>query len=323
MTAAIDTLSISRPSKADLIASLQPAIGERFGAPIAHLARAPSRYATSFFLENCDLTLEDGRLVSLVFKDLSPEALLGQARRTRPGFVYRPEREIEVYARLLAGANLGTAEAFPAAGARYWLFLERVDGVELYQVEDLRVWEQAARWLGGFHRRFGAEAAAALPGSVARYDAAWYRLWMRRATAFAPGEYRAAVRRLARGHDVVVKHLCDLPQTVIHGDFYASNVLTAGAGPAYRICPVDWERTAVGPGLLDLASLITGWDEESAGRIAAAYGGSCGFDHRSLAMCRLQNCIQWLGWAAGWTPPAEHRQDWLGDALRLADELGL
>ena len=30
-----------------------------------------------------------------------------------------------------------------------------------------------------------------------------------------------------------------------------------------------------------------------------------------------------LGSAAGWTPPAEHAQDWLAEALAAAQELGL
>jgi hypothetical protein len=33
--------------------------------------------------------------------------------------------------------------------------------------------------------------------------------------------------------------------------------------------------------------------------------------------------VQWLGWAEGWTPPAEHRHDWLGEGIALAERLGL
>jgi hypothetical protein len=29
--------------------------------------------------------------------------------------------------------------------------------------------------------------------------------------------------------------------------------------------------------------------------------------------------MQWLGWSAEWMPPAEHRHDWLGEALALAE----
>ena len=37
---------------------------------------------------------------------------------------------------------------------RYWLLLEKVAGVELWQVGDFAVWEDVARWLGAFHARF-------------------------------------------------------------------------------------------------------------------------------------------------------------------------
>jgi aminoglycoside phosphotransferase len=321
VTAAVKVLRSPGPATAEMLECLRPAAQEKFGAGVAGLTRTPSRYSTSFAIENCELTLTDGRVFPLVFKNLSPDALLPQARRARPSFVFAPEREIQVYRDLLAGAGLGTARLFAADDnpefRRYWLFIERVDGVELYQVEDLEVWKRAARWLGELHRRIAPEATGDLAASLTRYDAEWYRLWMRRAAAFTVDP---AIDRLVGCHGKVVEHLCALPPTVIHGDFYASNVLSAGEG---RICPVDWERASVGPGLLDLASLITGWDEASAARIARAYAGRFGVDHRSLAMCRLHQCIQWLGWSPGWAPPAEHRHDWLNCALRLVGELGL
>jgi hypothetical protein len=43
---------------------------------------------------------------------------------------------------------------------------------------------------------------------------------------------------------------------------------------------------------------------------------------RALDCCRLQLAVQRVGWARGWTPPASHRQDWLGQALHAAERLG-
>lgn len=321
MIAAADVLRTTQPATSKLLECLGREAEGQFGAGVAGLTRTSSRYSTSFAIENCELTLTDGRVIPLVFKNLSPEALLPQAYRTRPSFVFAPEREIQVYRHLLARAGLGTARLFAAednrAKGRYWLFVERVEGVELYQVDDLEVWKRAARWLGEMHRSLAPETTGALPVSLTRYDAEWYRLWMRRAAAFT---LDPAIDRVVRCHGRVVEHLCALPQTVIHGDFYASNVLSTEQG---RICPVDWERTSVGPGLMDLASLVTGWDEASAAQIARAYAGTFGVDYRSLAMCRLHLCIQWLGWSPAWAPPPDHRQDWLKSALRLAGELGL
>jgi hypothetical protein len=53
------------------------------------------------------------------------------------------------------------------------------------------------------------------------------------------------------------------PLTVIHGEFYASNVLIDDGIDGIRVCPVDWERAAIGPALIDLAALTGGnWTEE-------------------------------------------------------------
>lgn len=312
------------PSTAELLECLGTAVQRRLGTAPVSLTRRPYLYATSFALEACEMTLAGGEVVPLIFKNLSSAALMATARRTRPGFVYRPEREIEVYRRLLAGSGLGTAGLLAAevdpGRDRFWLFLERVAGVELYQVADRRVWQQAARWLKGMHRRLDPAAA---PESLTRLDAAWYRTWMQRAVRFAGAGTRRELRRLAAVHPKVVDRLCALPPAVIHGDLYASNVLTAPAAAGRRICPVDWERASVGPGLLDLASLVTGWDRPSAESIARAYAGPDPADLPSLAFCRLQLCIQWLGWSPEWHPPAEHRRDWLGEALQLAGELDL
>jgi hypothetical protein len=43
----------------------------------------------------------------------------------------------------------------------------------------------------------------------------------------------------------------------------------------------------------------------------------------ALDHCRLHLAVQWLGWSPGWSPPPEHAQDWLGEALGLAEKLGL
>jgi hypothetical protein len=43
----------------------------------------------------------------------------------------------------------------------------------------------------------------------------------------------------------------------------------------------------------------------------------------ALDLCHLHLAVQWLGWSPRWTPPPEHTHNWLDEALRLAEKLGL
>ena len=121
------------------------------------------------------------------------------------------------------------------------------------------------------------------------------------------------------------------PRALIHGEFYASNVLVRTDG-AQQICAIDWEMTAVGPGVVDLAALTSGnWSEDDRRSVEEAY--TDGLPERlrrepsefaiDLACARLHLAVQWLGWAPGWSPPVEHAQDWLRIAQSAAAELAL
>jgi hypothetical protein len=346
---------------AELRAALQHQLSRHFGRPctLTRLERRPSVYRTSFPLEELDLTLGDGTDLQLLFKDLNRQALTPEARRVKPAFLHEPLREIEVYQRLLAPAGLGTATCYgavvdPAAG-RYWLFLEKVPGVELYQVGDFTVWEEVARWLAGFHAHFARQDRLRTWVEAAylrHYTADEYRLWIRRAVEHQgqAGKNACPTDRLvwlAERYETVVERLVRLPATLIHGEFYASNVLTlarsasegaslsgASGWCGVRVCPVDWEMAALGPGLLDLAALTAGkWDDGQRTALARAYhaalaaedGQAPGLEAflETLDCCRLHLAIGWLGWSPEWSPPAEHAWDWRGEALHLAEKLRL
>lgn len=318
-----------------------------FGRPrrIVALERQPSAYSSSFAVEEWDARFEDGTSLQLIFKDLSPSSMLEAARASRPAFLYDPEREIEVYRTALQPDLLGPATCYGAVvdpGANcYWLFLERVPGVRLAEVGEFAVWEEAARWLARLHGRAspGGEAATRQTALV-RYDGDYFRLWMRRALTFLPrGDRELSQRsrdrfeRLAGRYEQVVRGLRALPGTLIHGEFYASNVIVGQAGGTVRICPVDWEMAAVGPGLVDLAALGAGkWSDREREALAHAYQEALGPGVLKLTqqafleafdLCRLHLAVQWLGWSPGRSPPPEHAHDWLGEALGVAEKLRL
>ncbi len=329
-----------QPSDSQVQEALAPALADAGLGAIAQLRRSPSSYRTSFPIENVDVTLADGAELALVLKQLSWGALDDDARRAKPDFLHDPLREPAVYASVLAPAALGTpryyASVCDASDERCWLFIERVEGYELYQVGDRGLWEEAARWLAGMHGQLARSLERDRDrGRLIEYDGAYYRRWIERALEFAhaPGQPPARARALGRlqaRYDGVIEELLALPATVIHGELYASNVLVDTRGPAPRVCPVDWELAAAGPGLVDLAALVSGdWSETDREAIVSAYreaaGGEGHAASRELALCRLHLAVQWLGWApaSDWIPPEGHRHDWLGDVLSLADALDI
>ena len=256
----------------------------------------------------------DGRPRRALFKDLS-------AAGSKPDFLHDPLREIAAYVDVLGPGKVDAPACYAATPHPPGLLLELVDGEPLWQVGDLRVWEQAARWLAELHGRRLERRAARLP----RYDAGYFRAWLPRARAFAPD---ARLDALVSSYERVVERLVSWPQVFVHGEFYPSNVLVEDG----RIRPVDWEMAGVGPGLLDLAALATGWAEESRERLAHAYfeacapplhGGGWGDVLDILEHCRLHLAVQWLGWSRDWSPPPEHAQDWLAEAGEAAARLGL
>lgn len=330
---------------------------ERAGGPasgpvlkVTGLDRRLSPYASSLPLEEVDIQMDGGFPVRAVLKDVSDDAPTPAARAARPPFALRPGREVEVYRHLLAPRAIGPRLLAASAGGpdqRSWLLLERVDGHPLFQEGRFPVWTEVARWLAGFHREFRASPELAEPGPVdlLSYDAAFLGECMARARERVEAEAGLAPARRERfqaiwaHHHTLVRRLTEASPTLVHGDFYPSNVLVSsdsdGSREEVRIRPVDWELCGVGTGLLDLAALVAGeWPEEAREQLALAYaeeaGLTLGHDGddpgpflEQLSWARLHVALRWLGSPSGWRPPGEHARDWAAEALRLADRLGL
>lgn len=338
------------PAAGLLHETLERALSRHFGSnrTIRQLRRRSSAYSSSYALENLELTLNGGKRLRLVFKDLSPSSVLKTAQRIRPGFLYRPEREIEIYQRVLDPCKLGTPICYGATRVpemnRYWLFLERVDGPLLWQRGRLKSWEQAAGWLAKLHTEYrtsGIHWKQSWVNHLVHYDEKLLGTWMTRAEAFIrrdqgydSPEGRRRFSRLADHYDRVIDRLLELPKSLIHGEFFPSNVILRPAATDRTICPVDWEMAAVGPGLIDLAALTAGkWRSEQKRAMIAAYrrGLELADDSppsvsellEAVDYCQLHLSVQLLGWAADWSPPQRHTQNWLGEAVRLSGALGL
>jgi Ser/Thr protein kinase RdoA (MazF antagonist) len=303
------------------------------------MERTPYPYATSFPLEELTLYFSDGSSATTIFKDLAWERLLADASRTKPRFLYEPRRSIETYRRILAPEGLGArchvAIAEPDV-PRYWLLLEKVPGVQLWQVGDFATWEGVARWLARFHARFANRVAAVRQANphLLEYNAQLLGVWLQRACAAlqtSPDTRARALLDILDGYDQVIDAIASLPVTLVHGEFYPLNILVGVEGSGAHVWPVDWEMAATGPGLLDLAALAGGWSASHRQRLVAAYHteiARLGADvptldatHLGVDLCRLHLALQWLGWSPGWVAKHGRDHDWLGEALDLARAL--
>jgi aminoglycoside phosphotransferase (APT) family kinase protein len=308
---------------ADVRAVLEPTYP---GRSIADVRTRPYPYATSFRLDEVTVDFDDGRRDVLILKDFDRARMLPDARQHRPVLADHDHREIETYRRVLAPAGIGPrcqAAVVDATMPRYWLVTERVRGVELWQIGDIAVWECVVRWIAQLHATFSGrrEFLAGHP-HLPVLDAAWFDDWTFRALArlSTSTDPRAeALGRALQGIDFAGEFAA-LPTTFVHGEFYPSNVMIGTDDCETRVYPIDWENAAIGPAMVDLAAIASGWDEVTEARLVRAYGLD-GCAERALLLCRLHLAIRWISWPERWIPPREHRQDWIGTALELVVRL--
>jgi thiamine kinase-like enzyme len=243
-----------------------------------------------------------------------------------------------VYERLLDGSSLDTprlyaSEVQPHTG-RYWMFLERVPGMQLRWTVEKTAWHRAAAWLARAHATLEPRVESDT-SPLLIHDAGYYRRWLHRAQAFtAPTDRdrRSRLAWVASHHESVIDVLIGLPRTVIHGEFYPSNILIDESTARGRVSVIDWEMAAMGPAVMDVAALIGGSlaaSDQAAlvasyrdARLKNGRDASESYGSQALACARLQFAVQWLGWSRDWSPPEEQRHDWLAEAVELGETMG-
>lgn len=329
------------PSDAELKAILTARLSMQGNhGQIAHIFCQPWNSFSSFRMEALSLTFEDGFLMPTLMKDVSPTGRLRFNQNLKPEFLYEPRREIEVYQTLLApdaDAPRFIAAEIDESSGRYLLFIEHVDGLPLWQAGKLDMWLVAARWLASFHQS-AQKTGGPAGNSLLKYNRLFYAVWPKRAAEFirrnslANATTKSFIEQLSSQYQRVIDRLSAAPTQLIHGEFVPSNILVQQSGQGPRIRVVDWEMAALGPTMMDLADLTGGdWSESDKATIVDAY-----FDGLQLSVdtdqpqcrellnwCRLHKAVQWLGWAENWTPPKEHTHNWLTEAERLAQTLGI
>jgi aminoglycoside phosphotransferase (APT) family kinase protein len=257
--------------------------------------REPNVYRSTFPSEIATCRFDDGVERRLFIKAYVPDI--------HDGFGYwrGGPYEARVYDDALARLGAGTPQLFgswsdPATGQTF-LALEYVAGLRLDRSPPERLVD-AARWLGAFHRA-GLPIAVTHP-SMRRYDETFFRGWSARARAslrvLRPAA-RWVDRLVERFDDELVPRLLISAPAFIHGELYPENVIVAGG----RICVVDWQSAAIGPGVIDVASLTEGhWPPLQAQEAVEAYVRARASEDdadidAALEAARLYWAMRWLG----------------------------
>jgi hypothetical protein len=278
-------------------ASLERVLTQRLGEGAAIVERRSNVLASRFGSEVITCRDDAGAIHRLLCK-YGPTAA-GSGSGHRGGVAY----EGAVYRHALEPSGTGTARLWAVRDENdeglTWLMIDYFDGAERLN------WDPAAMlpatdWIARFHAVMQPRIDAPELAFLSRYDECYLAPWATRAIRRIgeTGRRRFAWwSRLSDGFRECVELLLAAPATVIHGEFYPSNVLQVGGA----IRPVDWESAAVGAGEIDLASLIEGWPEKLARECVEHYrvtrwpvGAPASFE-RVLDAARVYLALRWLG----------------------------
>jgi aminoglycoside phosphotransferase (APT) family kinase protein len=325
-------------------------VKDQFGSArrITSWSRRKSAYSSSCQITNLQVELDGGEWHSFVLKELNSTSWLPTAQQVRPAFLYDSQREIHVYRNILSELGLGTprylGSQIDTENHRQWLMLERARGPLLWQVGQDSCWQASAGWLATFHqcaKQFSQQKKRAARTTLVDYGEEYFLEWAKRAERFlsihladSDAELARQFRKIFNRYDRVARFLSQLPRTLVHGEYYPSNVIIREDGRGRHVCPIDWELAGRGSGILDLAALSFGdWSPEKKGALIRAYREvlpptndlalTLQETHEAVEYGHLHFCMRQLGWASEWQPPDQHSKNWVEEALILAKKLAI
>jgi len=272
--------------------------GRRQAADLRVVSRAPNPYGSSFPSEIVRYQVAGGEPGRVLCKYGSGPG------KTKPGHRYGVKYEWRVYTCVIDRLDMTTPEVHGywegPDGEPQWLFLEYLDNCfRLDQAPDLSAIFAAAEWLGEFHRSGRAFVTDGADAFLNSYGPNYFRDWIERSKAYngdLGGAYPWFAQLCDRAADLV-PDLLSTDRTIIHGDYYAKNILVRDG----EVYPVDWESAAIAAGEIDLAMLVGGWPEETLRACCRAYlttGVGSGREdelYRRISAAELHQEFRWLG----------------------------
>jgi hypothetical protein len=178
-----------------------------------------------------------------------------------------------------------------------WLILDFLRGERLSEV-----WSrmpEAASWLGRFHSLNAPRVPDPSFAWLTAYDRDYYSGWSVRTVEYSAGldGIGSWLAELAEYFEEHLSLLLDVEQTIIHGEFTIHNVMITQDS----VYPTDWESAAIGPGEIDLMSLVDRWTPDVIGGCVREYlagrwheGTPSAMEER-LREAELYLHFRWLG----------------------------
>lgn len=298
----------------------------RESVEVRSLRREPSPFATLYPAEVVSGSLATDETFALFVKRM------GDEQADHPDKARR-DREIRVYERLLAGRSPAVPAYYGArrdrSSSSWELFLEYVDDWSL-KYHHLDHWHTAAERLAELHAHFARRRRELdEAGFLLRIDEDYLRGWGERGASAVAQRSRALgarLRKVVGRYDSVVDLLQAQPPTLVHNDLSPKNVIADRSRSPARICFVDWELAAVGPGPMDLVHLTYGLSQEAENTLNVAYCSRseetdllpADEDRRAslFAACSLHKTLYRLAHTPAWGLCEEEVEGWVGEAER-------
>jgi hypothetical protein len=168
------------------------------------------------------------------------------------------------------------------------------DDLRIDHSSDPGILLKAAAWIAKFHSL----DLSASHSQMRKYDSQYFIYWLKRFEHLSAGlcQQHPCITDILEYFENNIHLLLSTEPCIIHGEYYPKNILVKEGS----IYPVDWECAAVGPGEIDLACLIEGWDNAIAEKAKEVYfskraseGRDKPASEKKLLMAQLYLFFRW------------------------------
>jgi hypothetical protein len=327
------TEEVRRSADEDILHScIERIVSEQYpgkSSRIESVERRRSKFSSFYASDVVTVRLADGEELKVFLKDF------GSFHHPKDTMKERREREVVVYRDLLADAGLETARylgsIWDESQGRFWLLLEFVEGLPVGHLE-FEDWVPPAGWLGRMYGYFSRHRELWENCDVlARQDASFFESIARGAldamAGFSP-EHAVRLEPIVGRYHKAIAVMTAQPQTLVHGTYRPAQIIVDKQRCPQRICPVDFEKAAVGASLYDLTFLVDGFDPQRLYQLFGAYRAEatrCGVrvpddvEMEYVVNCfRLHRIMNWLAVSIA----RQYSTDVINKLVGMAEEVG-